>query len=293
MEIISHENNLFMLFKALSCDRVATAYLFIGKKGVGKFTVALKYANHLTDNKLDIHIVQPSYLEDGKIITTEEAAEKGLNKKTKPLIRIQQIREIPAFISRKPLGNKNTCQFPAKNVVIIDDVQNLQEDGMNALLKSLEEPGEHTTFILVCSGIVPDTISSRCQILTFNRLSNDSILKIGSNKIENTHILDMCDGSYGEAISIKKMLDEVPDQLIASAQTLPTNVLSCMQIARDISILSNDLQIVLLDYIACTMWKKYFNTNIVKIFSDCAKKIREGMQPRLTIEAAYLQLLKF
>jgi glutamine phosphoribosylpyrophosphate amidotransferase len=76
------------------------------------------------------------------------------------------------------LGISNNYGFPSKNIVIIDDCQELKEDSMNALLKNLEEPGAHTVFILVASGKVSDTISSRCQVLNFSRLSKENLLEI-------------------------------------------------------------------------------------------------------------------
>jgi DNA polymerase-3 subunit delta' len=292
--IVSHQENIAFLLNAATKNRVASAYLFTGRKGVGKFTVAKSFADILTTNKMaDIMIVEPTYTDDGEILTAKEASEKGLNKKMKPFIRIEQIRSLDGFICRRPLGVGNDYGFPAKNVVIIDDIQDIKEDGMNALLKNLEEPGEHTVFILVASGRVSDTIFSRCQVLNFGRLSKDDLLKIA--KLNNTdieeNILNLCDGSYGDAIAIKTILNEVPEQIISSASTIPTKVIDCLQIARNISALNSDQQIVLMEHTVSVVWARYFNKDIVDIFSNSIDKLRAGMQPRLTLEALYLSLL--
>lgn len=292
--IISHQDNLSFLINAAKKNRIASAYLFTGRKGVGKFTLAESFAKTLTKNPMaDIHIVAPTYTEDGEILTIEEAFEKGLNKRTKPVIRIEQIRDLDGFISRRPLGISNNYGFPSKNIVIIDDCQELKEDSMNALLKNLEEPGAHTVFILVASGKVSDTISSRCQVLNFSRLSKENLLEIAKiNFLDiNDNILNICDGSYGDAIAIKAVLEEVPEQIICSASTIPTKVIDCLQIARDISALSSSQQIVLMEYAVSMIWTTYFNMGFVTIFNDSINKLKSGMQSRLTLEALYLSLL--
>ena len=292
--IVSHQKNIEFLLSAAIKNRVASAYLFTGRKGVGKFTVAKFFANTLTTNQMaDVMVIEPTYTEDGEMLTVKEASEKGLNKKMKPVIRIEQIRSLDGFISQRPLGVSNEYSFPAKNIVIIDDAQDIKDDGMNALLKNLEEPGEHTVFIIVASGKVSDTILSRCQVLNFGRLSKKDLLEIA--KLNNTeieeNILKLCDGSYGDAIAIKKILNEVPEQIISSASTIPTKVIDCLQIARDISALNSDQQIVLMEHTVSVIWARYFNKDIVDIFSDSINKLRAGMQPRLTLEALYLSLL--
>lgn len=292
--IVSHQDNIAFLLSAATKNRVASAYLFTGRKGVGKFTTAYAFADILTTNQMaDIMVVEPTYTEDGEMLTVKEASQKGLNKKMKPLIRIEQIRSLASFISQRPLGVSNEYGFSAKNIVIIDNIQDIKEDGMNALLKNLEEPGENTVFILVASGKVSDTIYSRCQVLNFGRLSKENLLEIA--KLNNTeieeNILNLCDGSYGEAIAIKTVLNEVPEQIINSASTIPTKVIDCLQIARDISAFNSDQQIVLLEHTVSVVWAKYFNKGIVDIFSNSINKLRAGMQPKLTLEALYLSLL--
>ena len=292
--IVSHQDNIAFLLSAATKNRVASAYLFTGRKGVGKFTTAYAFADILTTNQMaDIMVVEPTYTEDGEMLTVKEASQKGLNKKMKPLIRIEQIRSLVSFISQRPLGVSNEYGFSAKNIVIIDNIQDIKEDGMNALLKNLEEPGENTVFILVASGKVSDTIYSRCQVLNFGRLSKENLLEIA--KLNNTeieeNILNLCDGSYGEAIAIKTVLNEVPEQIINSASTIPTKVIDCLQIARDISAFNSDQQIVLLEHTVSVVWAKYFNKGIVDIFSNSINKLRAGMQPKLTLEALYLSLL--
>jgi DNA polymerase III subunit delta' len=81
-------------------------------------------------------------------------------------IKIEQIREAVERAAYRPFEGR-------RRVVIIDDAEQIMETGQDALLKTLEEPPNATTFVLVTS--VPETllptIRSRCQRLRFGRLS--------------------------------------------------------------------------------------------------------------------------
>ncbi|ROS00055.1 DNA polymerase-3 subunit delta' [Sinobacterium caligoides] len=73
-------------------------------------------------------------------------------------IKVDAIRQVSSFIVNK-------SQQGGYKVVIIAPAEAMNESSANALLKSLEEPGEKTVLILVSdstNGILP-TIRSRCQ----------------------------------------------------------------------------------------------------------------------------------
>ncbi|RKR06345.1 DNA polymerase III delta prime subunit [Kushneria sinocarnis] len=74
------------------------------------------------------------------------------------LIRIDSIRDINHFVSQ-------TAQQGGYRVIRIAPAENMTVSASNALLKSLEEPGARTLFLLLCdtpSRALP-TIRSRCQ----------------------------------------------------------------------------------------------------------------------------------
>jgi DNA polymerase-3 subunit delta' len=60
-------------------------------------------------------------------------------------------------------------------VIIVDAVDDLETDGANALLKTLEEPPAQTLFLLVSHspGRLLPTIRSRCRILRFQPVEHD------------------------------------------------------------------------------------------------------------------------
>ena len=108
-------------------------------------------------------------LESGKAIewlanyqVSEIIHVRPLDKKT--TISVEQIRDLQREIRTQP---------SLRRIIIIDDAHNMTESAENALLKSLEEPGQGNHFLLTTaerSQLLP-TIVSRCQIISLHRTS--------------------------------------------------------------------------------------------------------------------------
>ena len=132
---------------------------------------------------------------------------------------------------RKLLNSLRLQAFGGKaRVVLLDNAEGLSITSANILLKSLEEPGKNTYFILVTSNpsVLPLTILSRCQPWYFDRLSHDQVKNIlgdnpgiiSSNALEDFEVDELAllaDGSLsvlsylGGRIEIWK---EISDSLI-------------------------------------------------------------------------------
>ncbi|MBI5038039.1 MAG: hypothetical protein HZC01_05055 [Candidatus Kerfeldbacteria bacterium] len=87
----------------------------------------------------------------------------------KSTIGVDQIRELQADISRRPLSGKYW--------VLIDDAALLTEESANALLKVLEEPRTNCSFFLITNSTerIPQTIRSRCLAIQFLPVATDEI----------------------------------------------------------------------------------------------------------------------
>lgn len=70
------------------------------------------------------------------------------------------VRTLKNWLSQKPFNHEN-------KIIIIYQVDRFNTESQNALLKSLEEPGENNYFILTSSKPtnIINTITSRCQII--------------------------------------------------------------------------------------------------------------------------------
>jgi DNA polymerase-3 subunit gamma/tau len=168
-EVYGQEHVLETLKKALETDRVAHAYLFTGARGVGKTTVArlLAKAVNCTDEKekpcgkcSNCKAIAESRFID--LIEIDAASNRG----------IDEIRDLREKIQFAPSIGK-------KRVYIIDEVHMLTREAFNALLKTLEEPPEHTIFIFATTEAhkVPITVLSRCQRFDFRLASEDLVRK--------------------------------------------------------------------------------------------------------------------
>jgi DNA polymerase-3 subunit delta' len=135
-------------------------------------------------------------------------------------IRIDQVREAVERSAYRPFEGR-------RRLVIIDDAERIQPTGQDALLKTLEEPPNSTTFVLVSS--MPDTllptIRSRCQRLRFGRLAPADVAAVLMTAHEysatDAHAAAaLSDGSVGRAL--EEGSDEFVDARAAALQLLET-----------------------------------------------------------------------
>lgn len=79
-------------------------------------------------------------------------------------VRIDQIRELVEFAAR-------TAQFGGYRVAVVEPAEAMNRNAQNALLKTLEEPGDRTLLMLVSDqpSLLLPTIRSRCQQVTVAR----------------------------------------------------------------------------------------------------------------------------
>ena len=184
--IFGHDVQKKLLEKSICDKNISHAYLFDGKKGIGKATIAKAYAMEIlsTDN-LDNN-------PDFKYITKRD---------DKRDIIVEQIREeIIDDVYLAPAASKY-------KVYIIDEAEYLNAASQNALLKILEEPPKYAVIILVSSNVSAflPTIISRLNKISFSKLNDDIITKYIDEKFGvklDNEILMFLDGSLGSAIEL-------------------------------------------------------------------------------------------
>lgn len=171
--------------------------LISGPKGIGKSTLAYHLINYILsyndEYKYDI---------DNFSINDESPVFKTILNKSNPnlitidinldkkSIDINQIRELIVNLNKSSLNSK-------PRFVLIDNIEFLNKNSINALLKTLEEPNQNIYFMLINSNKkVPSTLTSRCINYKIN-LTNKESLEITNHllgeKLENLINGDLID----------------------------------------------------------------------------------------------------
>jgi replication-associated recombination protein RarA len=182
--IIGHDRSLRLLSHAL--EHPAQAYLFAGPAGVGKRTVAERFArlllNHPLDQSLDAH---PDFIK----LEREEGTKE---------IAVKQARELMNRMSM-------TSAQGGRKIALILDAQRLSEEAANALLKAVEEPSAlaHYIFVSEQPDRLPGTLRSRLVTIPFERVPAKEVeawLKTqGFSEQQVTRVMTVIRGAPGTA----------------------------------------------------------------------------------------------
>ena len=172
------EENIVSQFKN---NKLHHAIMLSGKYGIGKATFAYWLISRLIlstcenkDNKeeltqMHLEMLNRNIHPDVFFLELQENENE---------IKIEQIRSFIEKISLKSTyGNK---------FIIIDDINSINKNGINALLKTLEEPPENTYFFIINhqNSVLLDTIYSRCNEIKL-KLSKNDCMQILQNQNEN------------------------------------------------------------------------------------------------------------
>ena len=168
-----------------------TKVLLSGKKGLGKSTLAYHIINYILSDTEDF-----KYDLSKLTINKENRSFKLLQNNSHPNfylidllndkknIDVAQIREMITYTNKSTFNDK--ARF-----ILIDNIENLNKNSINALLKIIEEPNENVFFILINNTekyILP-TLKSRCLTFKINLTFNQSMNV--SNQILNENIFDL------------------------------------------------------------------------------------------------------
>ena len=146
-----------ILKQSIDSNKVSHSYLMIGVSGIGKKMIATEFAKGilcLSEDKACNHCkscIEFNSNNNPDFFCIEPEGNS---------IKIEQIRELQKKIQEKPIISE-------KKVYIIDQADLMTKEAQNCLLKTLEEPPEFVTIILVGTNenAFLTTIKSRCMIL--------------------------------------------------------------------------------------------------------------------------------
>ena len=267
-----------VLLNSVKLNNSSHSYLFLGTEGIGKKLIAKEFSKMLlcidkekycnkcksciefdSNNNPDFIIVEPD----------------GNN------IKIEQIRDLQKRIVEKPIISN-------KKLYIINDSDKMTVEAQNCLLKTLEEPPEFVTIILIGENesAFLSTIKSRCMILHFEKIGSKEIQKYLKEtynmELTSQTMLDACEGSIGKAIKIKeeKELYEQIEKIIINLETKDQIDIINMS---DIIYKSKDEKEKILNYINVVLLNLGKQSNK---YTDCIKVV-ENTKKRLKSNSNY------
>ena len=270
--------------------------LLSGKKGSGKSTLAYHLINYfLSENE------EFKYNLENFSINKDNKSYKLLQNNSHPnfylidlltekkSIDVSQIREMINYT------NKSTFNDMAR-FILIDNVENLNKNSINALLKIVEEPNENVFFILInnCEKNILPTLKSRCLNFKISFTFNES-LNI-SNSILEKNILEFVSydlisyyNSPGEIISLFNFAEEKSINLIDHTISSFIRLI----IENNYYKKNKPVKILLINLIELFFLKKYIISNtkisLINFYHKFIKKIYDTEKFNLDEESLFLE----
>ena len=281
--IIGNELNKEILRRVVENNNIAHSYMFIGKDSIGKMLFARELARAIlcvneekpcnkcksciefdTSNNPDFNIIEP----DGNSI------------------KIEQIRELVKKVYEKPIVSN-------KKVYIINDSNLMTKEAQNSLLKTLEEPPEYVTIILVASNenLFLPTIKSRCTKIIFNKLSNNELVAVLKKQYNYSEVSDLvlkiADGSVKKALNLREKEEEYTriNNLYSNLENI--SIIDIINSKEEI-FKEKDQTIEALEYINLIFFDR-INTNTkyiecMKIIEDTKDRLKKNSNFDMTID---------
>ena len=166
-DLVGQRRAIEALQAAADGHGMSHAFLFTGPPGSGRSNAALAFAAALQCEQQPrgcgtckaCHTVLARSHADLNVISTQ-----GLS------IGVKEVRDLVRRSALSPVG-------PGWQIVIVEDADRVTEQGVNALLKAIEEPAPRTVWML-CTPTVEDvlpTIRSRCRLVALTTPTVDDV----------------------------------------------------------------------------------------------------------------------
>jgi DNA polymerase III subunit delta' len=212
-ELYGQDAALGVLGRALASGRLAHSWLLTGPPGIGKATLAFRFARALlagpqaTDARLSISADHPVFRQvtqgvhpDLTVIEAERDPRTG---RARSEITVDTVRAATASLQL-------TAAAGGYRVAVVDGAESMNRNAANALLKTLEEPPARSVLVLVSHrpGALAATIRSRCAKLRLSPLADEVVegaltrLTPGVNPEERHALTLLARGSIGRAVAM-------------------------------------------------------------------------------------------
>lgn len=306
-DLLGQPRAVQLLEAALAQQRLAPAYLFAGPDGVGRRLAALRFLEGVLagpmgsaasrrrlaeGNHPDLLWVEPTYSDKGQLIAASQAEEAGVSRRSPPQLRLEQIREVSRFLARRPVEAPG-C------LVVLEGVEAMAEGAANALLKTLEEPGDGLLLLITAA---PErllgTIRSRCQQIPFARLAPELVQQVLAvqpvaepSPPDPPELAELAAGSPGALLRHRHQWQQLPTGLAERLLARSSTPLVALELARDLTeALDGEQQLWLIDWWQIALWRRQPDPAPLQRLERLRQHLRSFVQPRLAWEVALLEL---
>jgi DNA polymerase-3 subunit delta' len=258
-------------------------------------------------NHPDLLWVEPTYSHQGRLVPLSRAEAEGVPRRAAPQLRLEQVREVSSFLTRRPVEG-------GRCLVVLEGAEAMAEAAANALLKTLEEPGDG---LLVLISAAPEqllsTIRSRCQTIPFRRLSPALVEQVLASVPEAAEPLTMDEPEAGPAVQVvvpdppelaelaagspggllqhRRQWRALPEGLAPRLLALGTDPIEALNLARELSeALDLPQQLWLIDWMELALWRRRQRPAELRRLERLRSQLRSYVQPRLAWEVALLEL---
>jgi len=216
--LVGHHETIRQLLIAHQSKRLHHAILLSGPKGIGKVTLAMRFAAYLfrDDETSTAYDNLETIIDPVQAKITAGAHPNMLHltrpwdsktKRFKTKLTVEEIRSTVGFFG-------TARGEDGWRVAIVDAVDDMNESANNALLKILEEPPERTLFFVIAHSMarVMPTIRSRCLHAPLKPLADEELAKVIQNLgvvecIPRDHLdllVQLAEGSVRKAIILAR-----------------------------------------------------------------------------------------
>lgn len=171
-KLFGHEETEAMLLRDLETGKLAHGIIFSGARGIGKATLAYRFARALFSGRMDMELSSENPIFNRIAVGSHtdllviELLYDPKKDEYANEISIEQSRTIAQALSLTPAEGQ-------WRIVIIDSADALNNKSANAILKILEEPPPQTILMLIAHNVgqLLPTIRSRCRLIHLKPLS--------------------------------------------------------------------------------------------------------------------------